>query len=172
MAIFAAMDIMETNRILLEQGKRLGMCDKFAGTWDSAKTKEELVGMMYEGLDFCIEHHWPSNEFITQHFDEAFRRSVNVFVDDKYSTVNPRYSIALGDSTVTYRYNGWAIGIIHIRDDSTAKIFAKGKSHVIVHLYDRAHADIVEREDGADVVIITHSPNITFVGDATRIREE
>ena len=163
------MNIEETNRLLLEQARALGICDKFLEEWTSVKTVNELADMMYRGLDFCLEHHWPSNEFLVRHFSIEYRRSAHIFVDDEYSVVNPRESIALGTSSVTYRYNGWSIGIIHIRDNSTARIIAKGKSHVIVHLHESANAS-VECEALAEVVIITHSKNVTFSGNPTRVK--
>lgn len=162
----------ELNRELKSQAVHLGLCKEWQKSWEKDWSKEKMVERMYKGLDFCLKHHWPSNDFITRHFDLGFLRQSNVFVNDKYSVCNPKQSLVLGSSEITFRYNAWGNGSIHVRDNSSAKIYAKNKSFVIVHLYEKAHVE-AEQTDKATIVFIKHSQDVTIIADSKiKIREE
>lgn len=162
----------ELNKELKNQARHLGLCDEWTNLWNKDWSNEKMVERMYKGLDFCLKHHWPSNDFIVKHFDQEFRRNSNVFVDDKYSINNPKESLILGKSDITARFNGANNGTIHIRDNSSVKLSAKNRSFVIVHLYENAYID-AEQFDRSIVVLIKHSEKVTIIADkAIRIREE
>ena len=162
----------QLNKELREQAIHLGLCQDWQKLWNKDWSQEKMVEMMYRGLDFCLEHHYPSNDFILKYFDKGFLRRNNVFVNDKYSVCNPKQSLVLGSSETTFRYNGWGNGIIHIRDKSSANIIARNKSFVIVHIYDNSYIS-VEQKDKSTIVIVKHSKNVTIVAeDNIKIREE
>ena len=127
---------------------------------------------MYKGMDFCLKHHYPANNFIEGNFSRDFLRESKVFVNDKYSSVNPRQSIILGTSEVTFRYNMWNHGTIYVRDNASLKLSAKNRSFVIVHLFDEAYIT-AEQSDKAKIVIIKHSDKVTVIADQhIKITEE
>ena len=162
----------ELNKELRSQAVHLGLCDDWKKLWKKNWSNEKMVEQMYKGLDFCLKNHWPANEYILKHFDLDFRRKSNVYVNDKYSVVNPKQSLVLGKSEITFRYNGWSSGNIHIRDNSSAKVTVKNKSFVIVHLYENAYC-VAEQLDKAKVVLVKHSPNVTVVaGKEIKVTEE
>ena len=162
----------ELNKELKNQAIALGLCKQWQGSWEKDWSKEKMVERMYNGLDFCLKHHWPSNEFITKHFDLDFLRQSNILVSDKYSVCNPKQSLVLGSSEATFRYNAWNNGAIHIRDNSSVKVYARNKSFVIVHLYEKAYIE-AEQTDKATIVIIKHSPDVTIIADKNiKVKEE
>ena len=162
----------ELNKDLKSQAIALGLCNEWQKSWEKDWSKEKMVERMYKGLDFCLKFHYPSNDYILKHFDLEFRRQSNVFVNDKYSVCNPKQSLVLGDSEMTFRYNAWGNGAIHIRDNSRAKIIAKNKSFVMVHLYEKAYVEAVQT-DKATIVLIKHSPDVTIVADTNiKVKEE
>ena len=160
------------NKDLKDQAVALGLCGDWQKLWGKDWSREKMVERMYKGLDFCLQHHYPSNDFILKHFDLDFRRKSNVFVNDKYSVVNPKESLVLGTSDVTFRYNGHSYGNIHIRDNSSAKVIARNLSLVIVHLYENASVT-VEQYDNAKVVLVKHSTNVHIAAPSNiKVREE
>ena len=162
----------ELNNELKNQATALGLCNPWKDSWKKDWSEEKMVERMFKGLDFCLKHHWPANDFITKHFGLNFLRKSNVFVNDKYSVCNPKQSLVLGTSEITFRYNAWNNGSIHIRDNSSAKIFARNKSFVIVHLYEKAYIE-AEQQDKATIVIIKHSPDVTIVAEKNiKVKEE
>lgn len=162
----------ELNKELKNQAVFLGLCQEWQKLWEKDWSREKMVERMYKGLDFCLKHHWPSNDYILKHFEQEFLRNNNIFVNDKHSVCNPKQSLVLGNSEMTIRYNAWNNGSIHVRDNSTAKIFARNKSFVIVHLYEKAYIE-AEQQDKATIVIIKHSPDVTIVADKNiKVKEE
>lgn len=162
----------ELNKDLRNQAVALGLCNEWQNSWNKDWSKEKMVERMYKGLDFCLKYHYPANDYILKHFDLEFRRQSNVYVNDKYSVCNPKRGLVLGNSVITFRYNAWGNGSIHVRDNSTAKIFARNKSFVIVHLYENAYVT-AEQTDKATIVLIKHSPNVTIVADKNiKVKEE
>ena len=165
------MTTKELNNTLREEGRFLGMCDEFYNEkWDYSP--EQLVQRMFKGIDFCLKHHWPSNEFIKRNFKRDFLRSQGVFVDDEYSICNVQESLVLGGSRIRYRYSGNYYGNIRVRDLSMAEVTARGDGLVILHLFERACAK-VEQSEKAKVAVIKHSPNvIVTASDGVRVVEE
>lgn len=162
----------DLNKELRKQAIALGLCKEWQKAWSKDWSNEEMVEKMYKGLDFCLKHHYPSNDFIINHFDKGFLRKSNIFVNDRYSVINPKQSLVLGNSEITFRYNAWGNGSIHVRDNSTAKIYARNKSFVIVHLYENAYVT-AEQTDKATIVLIKHSTNVTVLAERNiKIREE
>lgn len=162
----------ELNTSLKDQAILLGLCKDWQKQWNKDWSQKKLVQRMYKGLDFCLKYHWPSNEFIAKNFDKDFLRDNNVFVNDKYSVVNPEESLVLGTSEVTFRFNSDGHGYLHIRDNSSARITAKNRSFVIVHLYENAYVS-VEQFDIAKIVLVKHSDKVTIVADkSVKVREE
>lgn len=162
----------DLNKELRSQAISLGLCNEWQKMWENDWSKEKMIERMYKGLDFCLEHHWPSNEFITNNFDTDFLRQNNIFVNDKYSVINPKQSLILGNSDVTFRYNAWGNGSVHVRDNSSLKIFAKNRSFVLVHLYDNAYIE-AKQSDKAKIVLIKHSDKVTIIAEKDiKIRED
>ena len=75
----------DLNKELKNQAIALGLCKPWQDSWKKDWPTEKMVERMYKGLDFCLKHHWPANDFILKHFDQEFRRNGNVYVNDKYS---------------------------------------------------------------------------------------
>ena len=166
------MDAVELSKTLRESARQNGLCDQWYDEWKDDCSEAALAEKMFKGLDFCIKHHWPSNEFIKDNFSLEFRRKVNVFVDDSRSVVNPEQSLVLGTSNVTLRYNGNSHGNIYVRDNSKVTVTAKNRSFVIVHLFDNSHVE-ASQFDSARIVLIRHSQDVTFIaGKNVTIKEE
>lgn len=166
------MDRIALSKTLRESARSHGLCDQWYGEWEDDSSAETLAAKMYKGLDFCILHHWPSNDFIKENFSQDFRHKVNVYVDDRHSALNPRQTLILGKSDITIRYNAANHGEVYIRDNSIVKLTAKNRSFVIVHLYDSARIDATQC-DSAKVVVIKHSHNVAVTtGGIVTVKKE
>lgn len=161
----------QLNRTIREEGRFLGMCDEFYLTWREY-SEDELVKLMFQGIDFCLKHHWPSNDFISKNFSKEFLRGHAVFIDDKYSISNAGESLVLGNSDIRYRFSGKYYSNIRVRDNSLVDVTARGDGLVIIHLFERALAN-VEQSEKAKVSVIKHSPNaIVNASEGVRVVEE
>ncbi len=166
------MNTTELSKTLRESARQNGLCDEWYNEWEDDSSAETLAAKMYKGLDFCILHHWPSNDFIKENFSQDFRHKVNVYVDDRHSALNPRQTLILGKSDITIRYNAANHGEVYIRDNSIVKLTAKNRSFVIVHLYEKACIS-TEQKDSAKIVMIKHSHDVTITHESSGdIKEE
>lgn len=162
----------ELNEDLRNQAIHLGLCSEWQNLWKKDWSKEKMVERMYKGIDFCLKHHYPSNEYILKHFDLDFRRKHNVFVNDRYSVCNPEKSLVLGNSCIKFRYNAGNSASLHARDSSEIEVTAKTRSFVVLHLHDSAKAK-VRQYDMAKVVVISHSKDVSIdAGDNIDIKTE
>lgn len=153
---------------LRSMARKLNLCDKWFGEWKDDTNEQDLIDKYFKGLDFCLIHHYPSNEYITSHFERDLLRENGILVDDNYSLLNPSNAILLGLSKSTIRVNARNHAVIHVRDNASVKVVAKNNAFVIVHAMDNAtvHA---EGFDAARLVVFRNSKsaNITVCGKAT-----
>lgn len=163
----------ELNTLLLSEAINLGLCEKWQNDWGKGDwTQQKMIDKMFEGLDFCIVHHWPSNEFIRRHFPASLLRKNNVFVNDVRSTLNPEHCLILGNSKITCRYNSRWVGAIHVRDTSQVEVTVKNNAFTVIHLYDQAKA-VIHQKDWAKVLVVKHSDATSVTKDGlVEIRTE
>lgn len=148
------------NKELKEQAIELGLCNDWQEMWKRGWNLQDMAKRMYEGINFCMEHHWPTCEFIRENFTQSFRRSVGVLADDTYSMYNPEKALILGTSISTLRFNGTGKGEIYVRDYSKVIVSAKGHSRVYIQVYDNAIIE-ADAHDQARLVVVRCSPNVT-----------
>lgn len=152
---------------LRNMARELNLCDKWFNEWNDNANEQTLINMYHDGSDFCVKHHYPSNEYITTHFKKELLRENGIIVNDTYSLLNPVNAMILGKSKSTIRINGRHHSIIHVRDNSDVKIIAKNAAFVLVHVLDKATVQ-AEAYDSARLVVFKNSTdvNITIVGEA------
>lgn len=54
------------------QAVGLGLCQQWTDEWADGTSKDELVEKFVRGIDFCIEHNFPSCEVIRKEFEMSF----------------------------------------------------------------------------------------------------
>jgi len=152
------------NKTLREQAIANGLCQQWQKKWNRSLSQDELAGFFYDGLDFCLKHRWPTNQFIKENFSIDFLRKVGVFVDDTRSVLNKEQCVILGKSKVRLRYNSSNDGNVYVRDSSFVFLESKGSGLIIVHLFDKA--TITARQHGTgSIVVIKHSEDVTITAD-------
>ena len=162
----------ELNQELKSQAIALGLCNQWQKEWKGDWNTATLADRMYKGIDFCLQHHWPTNAFLKKNFSLEELRTNNIYIDDKRSVLNPKHSLILGKSEVKIRFNGAYAGNIYIRDKSVVELTAKTRSFVIVHLFDEASINATQ-QDLANITIIKHSKKSLAIGvGKVKFREE
>lgn len=144
------------NEELREKAIRLGLCRQWQRDWREDWSKKVMVDKFFEGIDFCIENNYPSNDFIKTNFELDFLRKEGVYVDDKYSNMNLANAAVFGLSDVTLRYSAMRSGRIWVKDNAKLRIVSHNFAFVMVHIFDDAKI-VVERFDKSNVVLVVHS---------------
>lgn len=167
------MELKTLNKTLRQQAIDNGLCDGWQRMWRCRWDRDELIQKFKEGIDFCIQKKYPSDEFIKANFSKDILRKHAVLVDDDWSLLNQRMCVIQGRSSSIIRYNGWNPGTVYIRNNSHAEITARNMSFVIVHLFDNATVDC-HAEDKASIVVLRHSEEavVTYHTGNVRIKDE
>lgn len=164
----------DLNIILKNSAISLGLCDKWQNEWAPDSTQQELIDKYIKGIDFCLKRHWPSNKFIKSNFKTKLLLANGIIIDRKYSALNPRFCIVLGNSLCKIRINGNTLSQIYLRDNSMTDVFVHTNEKVLIHLFDKASLRVFAKDIyKSDTVIINHSKDshILTAGNA-RVRNE
>ncbi len=164
-----------SNRISIElrnKARKFGLCDEWFNEWNETSSKQELIDKYIKGIDFALQHHYPSNQYIRDNFELELLRKNNILVDDERSLLNPRVAVILGNTKAKIRVNDLSRSVIYIRDNSVVDIIAKNNSFIIVHLFDNA-STIIKTEDTPNILVLKHSKNIKVAAPkSVNIKEE
>lgn len=135
-----------------------GLCDEWKNAWKDNCTQQELINKYLRGIDFCLQHRWPSNRFITDNFDIVTLRRNNIIVDDSWSLNNPQEAVILGDSKATVRVNGRNSSEIYIRDTSEVAVHVHTGELVLIHVFDKTTVRVYPSEVyDINCTVICHS---------------
>lgn len=107
----------------------------------SAESKDDLVEMYMEGIDFCLSNEFPSNDFIGNHF-VGIMENHGVYLDSVVNLVDPAQVVVLGDTKGDIRMDGYTVSQIFVKHQSNLKIKAGDNSFVMIDIFDDASMEI------------------------------
>lgn len=160
------METKELSNTLKVEAIKNGLCQQWQSEWND-ETTQSLIDKYLKGIDFAIEHNYPSNEFIEENFDKDILLANNIFVNDEVRGTNIGTPIVInGKSKGMLTFDEYGVATIYIRHDSEVSISCKDLSKVWVHVYDNAKVHIVAT-DVAKVYCYKHSNECTVnvIGD-------
>ena len=92
---------MNIQQLILDSGTKAGMCQKFQGELLSGeKSIDQLCSMYHRGVDFCIEHNFPSRDIVRQFRREDLARNGIYYDVDNYDIINQKHIVVNGKSDV------------------------------------------------------------------------
>lgn len=140
---------------LKEEAARLGCCEQWLSQWGVCN-QQELINRFLHGIDFCLKHDYPTNEFIKKNFEKEILHRNNIFVDEDVQKRNARQIVVLqGKCTGTLLYDGMTSADVYVRHDSEVTIDCSRLSKVFISVYDRAKVNVIQH-DGASVYVYLH----------------
>jgi hypothetical protein len=140
---------------LKKQAISLGLCEQWQNTWGNPN-EQELINKFLHGINFCLAHNYPSNEFIKKNFDEEVLHRNNIYVDCDIQRRNPRQIVVVqGKSTGLIMYDGYNTADVYVRHDSDIVVDCTRMSKIFISVYDNAKVKVIQK-DGATVYVYTH----------------
>lgn len=151
------------NKELKNKAVSLGLCAKWTGEWNE-KNKDELCEMYVRGLDFCIEHDYPSCEYMRENFSGVMERH-GIYVDKDFDEAFVNGIVVLnGKCSGDIIVKDYDAATIHVRHDSFVRITATGHSKVFVKVYDDAVVQVAQ-EGKAKAYLYVKGGQFKTVGD-------
>lgn len=153
---------MNISEELKSQAISCGLCSPWQSEWGEP-SKDELVEKYVRGIDFAIEHNFPSLEYMVRNFDDCMNKH-GVYVSQELSLKNPRITVANGSCTGDLLFNEFAVGRVYVRHNSDLTIHVSGMAKVFISLYDNCKIKVVQ--DGmAKVYIYKRGGSVDYVGE-------
>lgn len=147
-----------------EEAIGLGLCKQWTKEWKDNTSKDGMVQKFVRGIDFCIEHDWPSVQVIKRDFGDVIHNH-GVYADESVNISNAPFVVLNGECDAELKYSWTSAGDIYVRHKSKAKICAKDVARVFVSVYDDSSVDI-ECEEGAKCFVYLYGGSVkSKVGD-------
>lgn len=133
---------------LKRQAVNLGLCKQWTEAWGDCD-QQKLIDKYKKGIDFCLEHQYPSNEFIKDNFDPTLLHQNLIYVDEHLGLDNAPNGIYVlnGECSGTLHFREWAAATVYVRHSSKVSIIAEDFAKVFVRLYDEGEADVCDVGD-------------------------
>lgn len=145
------MEGKELSVTLREMARSQGLCNEWYGEWKDETDVDELLEKYVRGIDFAIEHDYPSLEFARKYFaskpmKEALHRH-NIYLDEEVNLVesNSGVWVLLGKCTGRITFDAWAVANVYVRHESNVRIDAEDLSRVFVSVCESAEADLKQQ---------------------------
>lgn len=119
----------------------LGLCAGWTADWKEGSSKDEMLEKFVRGIDFCIEHNWPSTEVMKRDFGDAIHAH-GVYVDENVKLHNPKTIILNGNCDAEIIADGFSAPEIYVRHNSVANIKVSGFSVAHISVYDNAKLNV------------------------------
>lgn len=151
------------NKMLKAKAMNLGLCRQWTDEWSLESDFETLVDKYKRGLDFCIEHNYPSNELIKTMFDRDALIENHIYVDENLDVSNCKSDIYViqGDSDVSITFGDYCVATIFVRHSSKVSIVCKDHARVFVRLYDMCSAHVYQHNE-SKVFVKRHSDDVSL----------
>lgn len=160
---------MKKNKELKEQAMRLDACKVGLADWNNP-SDEELITRYFRHIDFCIEHDYPSVEYIKKNFSKDVLHKGGVWVDEQVAELNKSHCAINGKCYGKIRTSGAKTCTLYIRHQSEIELVASGASRLFVHLYDDAKLKVSTEYLGR-VYVYQHGGEIVEMSGDVVVRE-
>lgn len=151
---------------IAKKAHKLGACQQGYRELLSATSKHDLCHSYIKNIDFCLEHNFPSNDYIRKHF-KGIMEEQGIYLDDVIELHNLRMCITLGKTNGRIILSAYSVAEIYAKHQSALNIVAKDNAFVMVDVYDDAVVNVYA-SDRAQVCVNRHGGKITYnaTGDA------
>lgn len=154
---------MEVHEVIKREGKQFGMCAEFRNNWGTPTTKE-LCDKYFAGMDFCIQHDFPSLETLHRLYEPNELSKYGVFISDG-SVKNSLHVATLDNSIVDVYVGDYKVCDVYARHRSQVRIHLGNHAIAYVNLYDNASVMIKEKSANSSIKCfqyggVIHEPHL------------
>lgn len=130
-------------KALAKDAKKHGICKEWHSRLKlmSPDDKRGLVQMYLDGIDFCLNNNYPSNDFIKRYFSDV-AVEMGVFVDKDISVENSPKCVCLGTTCGIIKTSDFAVCEIFAKHEAELNVTASGDSFIVIDVFDNAVVNI------------------------------
>lgn len=124
-------------RELSKLASKHGICEEWYNQLVFMTDKDALIDMYLKGIDFCIKHDYPSNEFIRKNFKGSMEHK-GIFLDDKFSISNYSRVVLLGKSSGDITCTDYHVAWVFCKHESRLNVVATNHAIVRIDAFDNS----------------------------------
>lgn len=135
----------QLNETLRNEAIGLGLCQQWQNEWAASRNTGQLIEMYKRGIDFCMEHKWPTCKWIKSNFDRAELHDHNVFVEEDVTGIMVPNGVAVVrgcHGAIETERN--SVTTIHVENCANLTLKAGKFARVFLHIYDNSPVQIEE----------------------------
>ena len=152
------MDFKELRQRLADEAAAKKICKEWHRRITQATTREELLRLFIDGLDFVSANSYPSAELRAEFADIA--PHFGVYITGKHTAPHTRRVITCLDADVAALYSDFDVAEVYAFDNSRVSIVAEGYAKIFVTAYDNAIIK-ASAEGQAKVIIKTFGAKVS-----------
>lgn len=144
---------MEVSKYILDKARQAGICQEWGDKMAAGIDLHGLLKMYVEGIDFCMEKNFPSNEDLVRLGSDLINE-YGIYVDSIKKLSNRDFVVALGKSNISITASGSSVSQVFVKHKSRVMITAKDNSYLVVDCFDDSVINIVGSENSRVLVNI------------------
>lgn len=158
-------DNKKISDLLLEKAIEFNLCKPWQEGWN--EDFSFLMSMYKRGMDFCVEHDYPSLDILRQYL-KGKTEAYNIFIDSQ-SEVNiySDTAVVLGDSRVKINVADYGVLNLYVRHNS--KVIVCSGKHAVINI--EAYENSISEVMNAHKVNIYQYDKSTATGDGIIIHK-
>ncbi len=139
-------------KTLAKNAKKKGICTEWHGRILNSHTKDALIGLYLDGIDFCLANDYPAIDFIEANFSRQKLEANGIYVNGEIKAENVAKTVCLGKTHGNIKVDAYNTAEIFVKHDSEICILARGNAFVMVDVFDDANV-MVSAADNAKVCV-------------------
>ncbi len=143
---------MELNQYILKEARINGICAEWATLIDHSNSKDELMEMYVKGIDFCLEHDFPSNQDLLKLGGPDFIAKYGVYVNQDCEFQDKRFLVLLGACKSKACYTGYSIGQVYLKGTSSLSCDVAENAFIIIDCFDETSISVNSSNDSKVLV--------------------
>lgn len=126
---------MKINKELASKARKLNICKPWYDMLKKAEDKDTMMRMFVKGIDFCLEHDFPSVEYFEKHGKEVIEKH-GVYVNKTIECVNSPFTVLLGYCKSVFINTEYGFSQLFIKHQSVVDVTLKDHSFTVIDVFD------------------------------------
>ncbi|MBB6126966.1 hypothetical protein [Mucilaginibacter lappiensis] len=145
---------------ILQKAREADICEPWAEQIAETDNVDSLLAMYVQGIDFCLEKNFPSNEdlvILGGHKLKAY----GIYVDAVIDCPVQDFIVLLGDCSGKIYKSGFSASQIFVKHRSASTIHVSENAFVMIDCFDDTTVDLVASGNGKVAINVYGNANVT-----------
>lgn len=126
---------------LLRDAIKSQICEEWEEKISNSGSKKELLQMYIDGIDFCLDNNFPSNDYLKKNGGDLLAE-FGIFIDENIEVENRTKVVLLGSCTSLISIDGYTVSQVFIKHDSSAHITVENHAFLVIDMFDNTSLNI------------------------------